>query len=271
MTETETFIRNYKIAGLDGHQVVCDIFNHDIGEENRPALIFVHGGGFVGGDKDQFFGAASWLSMVTGALCFTVQYRTAPEHVYPAPVVDCLSVLRWLWNHKEQYRVRPELVFMVGGSPGANIGAMAMTAEKELLQTYGLEPKLCFQPKNGIFLNGIFDMADFYERNPSERQCVQAYLNSSRFDRILWKESSPVFHRKKGLNLLLLHGSQDSVVPLKQCQAMKRAAEQAQGNVRIQVFEGMGHAWFNEPQNLYEVLCAIRNYIEEIKSESAGI
>ncbi|WP_252198033.1 alpha/beta hydrolase [Clostridium sp. MCC353] len=258
------FMRDYRIAGLDGNEVVCDIFNNRIGDGKRPALVFVHGGGFVGGDKDQFFAAASWLSMATGALCVTMQYRTAPQHVYPAPVIDCLSVLRWIWDHRESCGICPEWVCLAGGSPGANIGAMAMMAEKWLLKQYGLEPELCFQPRNGIFLNGIYDLEDFYKRNQEEQNHVEAYLNSG-YDRDLWRESSPVCRRKEGLNLLLLHGSEDSIVPLQQCEAMKRAAEQEQGRVKIRLFEGRGHAWFNEPGNLYEVLKEIKNYIEEIK------
>ncbi|PNV60990.1 hypothetical protein C0033_16230 [Clostridium sp. chh4-2] len=267
LPDARIFTRDYIVPGLDGHDVVCDIFNNNLGNSRRPALVFVHGGGFVGGDKDQFFGAASWISMMTGALCVTMQYRTAPEHVYPAPVIDCLSVFRWLWANKERYHVCPELIFVTGGSPGANIGAMAMTAETELLKKYGLEPDKCFQPDNGIFLNGIFDLTDFYKRNPLERQHVNSYLNSRQFDKELWEESSPVFHKKPGLNLLLLHGSEDSIVPWQQCESMKHAAEQEQGRVKICIFEGREHAWFNEPQNLYEVLCEIINYIKETEDK----
>ena len=93
---------------------------------------------------------------------------------------------------------------------------------------------------------------------------MEAYLNSG-YDGDLWRESSPVCHRKEGLNLLLLHGSEDSIVPLQQCMAMKRTAEREQGRVKISLFEGRGHAWFNEPENLYEVLEEIKDYIEEIK------
>ncbi|MBS6645614.1 MAG: alpha/beta hydrolase [Clostridiaceae bacterium] len=269
MSETTTasriFMRDYRIAGLDGNEIACDIFNNRIGDGKRPALVFIHGGGFVGGDKDQFFAAASWLSMVTGALCITMQYRTAPEHGYPAPVIDCLSVLRWLWNHREPYGICPEWVCLIGGSPGANIGAMAMMAEVDLLKKYGLEPEICFQPRNGVFLNGIYDLLDFYERNQEEQKNVEAYLNGAPHDEDLRKETSPVCRKKAGLNLLLLHGSEDTVVPLEQCEAMKRAAEREQGRAEIRVFPGKAHAWFNEPGNLYEVLNEIRDYIEKIK------
>lgn len=265
LSVNQTFVRNFKIDGLDGSVVTCDIFNHDMGEDRRPAFVFVHGGGFVGGDKDQFFGAASWISLTTGALCITLQYRTVPANVYPAPVIDCLSAFTWLWNQRELLQIRPEWVCVAGGSPGANIGAMAMMAEEGLLAKYGLNPKGIFQPRNGIFLNGIYDLADFYERNPEERGRIKAYLDASRFDRRLWREASPVCHRKADLNLLLLHGSEDVLVPLKQCEEMKDVAERERGRARIRIFEGKPHAWFNEPQNLYEVLVEIKKYVEEIK------
>ena len=67
----------------------------------------------------------------------------------------------------------PALVFVVGGSPGANIGAMSILADKRMIENFSLDPKLVFQPVNGIFLNGIYDLTDFCERNPKEREgCV---------------------------------------------------------------------------------------------------
>lgn len=59
----------------------------------------------------------------------------------------------------------------------------------------------------------------------------------------------------------MLHGSEDVIVPMTQCEAMKKVLEQCGNRAWIKVFEGREHAWFNQSEELYEVLDTIRNFI----------
>lgn len=262
----QPFIRNYEIPGIDGAPVVCDIY-HPPSDGLRPACVFVHGGGFTGGDKDQFLGAASWLALCTGAVAVTVQYRTAGRAAYPAPIIDCLSVFQWIWNNRRELKVEPSRVFAAGGSPGANIAAMAMMADDEFLNRYLPGAGKLFRPAAGIFLNGIYDLVEFYEKNPQEQDNINAYLDRVEFEEELWREASPVNHMRSGLRVLMLHGSEDSVVSPTQCEEMKRRLEANGSSADIKIFKGQQHAWFNEQENLYEVLAEIKAFMENSGNE----
>ena len=271
MREKKTFIRDYQVPGFLDETILCDLYNVDGYEKgscsDRPAFVLIHGGGFVGGNKDQFLGMASWLALTLNALCVTVGYRLAEAAPCPAPIVDCLGVYRWIWEWQKELKVDPALVFVVGGSPGANIGAMSMLADRRMLKSFSLDPKLVFQPVNGIFLNGIYDLTDFCERNPGERERVYRFLDRSAWEKELWEEYSPRYHGKEGRNILMLHGSKDRIVPLQQCVEMKESMEAAGGRAWIYPFEEKGHGWFNEAENLYGVLKKIEQFVRFRKME----
>ena len=83
-------VRNIEIPGINGKKVICDVYgvkpiNLELGL--RPAVIFLHGGGFVAGDKDQFLGMAALLALEEDILCITVQYRLATEATCPLQCV----------------------------------------------------------------------------------------------------------------------------------------------------------------------------------------
>lgn len=262
--DRKNYIRNARIPGKWGMPVVCDLFNINGGQNAygvRPALVFMHGGGFTEGSKDQFFGMASWLAMMTNALCVTVEYRVAGQAVCPAPILDCLNVAAWLYDNHRQFGVCPELVTLIGGSPGAQIAAMAMLNGTEYIH------EDAFLPVNGIFLNGIYDMADFYQRNKKEQKRMQKYLALSRYDREMLLEASPVFHVKSGRNILLLHGGKDRIVPVSQAKRMKRALTKAGSRVWLYCFKDREHAWFNEPEQQYEVLRVMEKFITFRRNE----
>lgn len=258
--------RAYRIPGFNGNDIICDLFDAEPAVVKRSAVIFVHGGGFVGGSRDQFLAAAAWLALAADCFCITVDYRTASEALYPAAVLDCLAVFQWLFQSQEQYRVDPEQVYVVGGSPGANIGAMAMMADEAWLSRYQV-PQPVFQPRHGIFLNGIYHLKDFYDRNPVEQNNVRLYLGERMSDPGTAGETSFEGWNMAGKNLLLLHGDHDLIIPVSQCYDLQAKAAADGGNAEIILFPGAAHAWFNHPESQYGVLSCIKAFIDNIRNE----
>lgn len=85
-----------------------------------PALLFIHGGGYVIGNAamgDRFCRAAARR---LGIVAASVEYRLAPEHPFPAPLDDCYAALRWLAG---QPGVDPDRIALVGESAGGGLAA----------------------------------------------------------------------------------------------------------------------------------------------------
>ena len=265
-------VRNIEIPGINGKKVICDVYgvkpiNLELGL--RPAVIFLHGGGFVAGDKDQFLGMAALLALEEDILCITVQYRLATEATCPSQIIDCYSVCNWLLHKQKTFSVNPELIFLAGGSPGANIAAMAILSGQEHMHIMDVEKKNIFQPVNGIFLNGIYDLEEFYLQNSSERERVKKYLGEKDIKKASMHFWSPIYAKKAGCNIWMLHGTCDEIVPLQQCVRMKQHLQENGSRAWIKIFPQKHHAWFNSPEEVYSVVEEIARCIKKREREVA--
>ena len=106
----------------------------------RPALLDIHGGGFVLGSIDMEHAFATQLACEIGAVVVTPDYRLAPEHPFPAGLDDCYATLRWLHDRADDLGVDSERIGVGGQSAGG--GLAAATA---LLARDRGGPALCFQ------------------------------------------------------------------------------------------------------------------------------
>lgn len=250
-------VRNVMIATTGNDRIAIDVYASYAPGINRPAVVFLHGGGFVGGDKDQFLAAASYLALTEDALCLTVSYRTAPRHRFPAPVEDCRAACDWLYARRDEFGIAPDRMVLVGGSPGANIAALAM-----------LFPAAdCFIPRNAVLLNGIMDMTDFYDRNPEEQERVRQYLGMAERNVPQLKKASPCEYAGPGFTMLFLHGEEDAIVPLQQSRDMAHALAQSGSRAKLTAFPGEGHAWFNAPDKQFAVWSAIAAFLQQQPKE----
>ncbi len=88
--------------------------------EPAPALLWIHGGGYVIGTAEQDDGLCRRFSSRLGITVASVDYRLAPEHPYPAPLEDCYSALTWLAGLPS---VDPRRMAIGGPSAGGGLAA----------------------------------------------------------------------------------------------------------------------------------------------------
>jgi triacylglycerol lipase len=89
---------------------------------NLPIAVFVHGGGFVGGDKKDYANVPTYLSQ-HGMVAVNVDYRLAPKVVWPAEAQDVAAVVAFLKKNAAQYGGNPRRIVLIGHSAGANLTA----------------------------------------------------------------------------------------------------------------------------------------------------
>ncbi len=89
-----------------------------------PALVYYHGGGFVLGGFDTHDAPCRRLAEETGSIVVSVDYRLAPEHVFPAAVEDALASFRWLVSHAGRLGIDARRVGVGGDSAGGNLAAV---------------------------------------------------------------------------------------------------------------------------------------------------
>ncbi|AKJ07107.1 acetyl esterase/lipase [Archangium gephyra] len=88
-----------------------------------PALLWIHGGGYVLGRPEMDDLLCADFARELGILVVSVDYRLAPEHPFPAPLEDCYAALRWLFAQTEALGVLPERIAIGGASAGGGLTA----------------------------------------------------------------------------------------------------------------------------------------------------
>jgi acetyl esterase/lipase len=106
----------------------------------RPALLDIHGGGFIMGSIEMEHGFCAATVRQLGVAVATVEYRLAPEHPFPAGLEDCFAALKWLHDSAGELGIDPGRIGVGGQSAGG--GLAAATA---LLARDRGGPPLCFQ------------------------------------------------------------------------------------------------------------------------------
>lgn len=93
--------------------------------EPTPALVFFHGGGWVLGDIDTHDPVTRCLAGDLGMPVFSVDYRLAPEHPFPAGLEDAQAAFSWVRRNAPRYGVDPGRIAVGGDSAGGNFSAVA--------------------------------------------------------------------------------------------------------------------------------------------------
>lgn len=96
---------------------------HEIGLENRPLIVYFHGGGWTIGDLDTCDSVCRFLALETPATVLSVGYRLAPEHPFPAAVEDAWAAYRWAALDNARLGVDPARIAVAGDSAGGNLAA----------------------------------------------------------------------------------------------------------------------------------------------------
>jgi len=121
----DVLVRTYRRADLDGP---------------APAVLDIHGGGFIVGDIDMEHAQAVELVRRLPIVVAAVEYRLAPEHPYPAGLDDCYAALAWLHAQASDLDIDPDRVALYGASAGGGLAAgLALLARDRQ------GPPVCFQ------------------------------------------------------------------------------------------------------------------------------
>ncbi|MDF3309164.1 alpha/beta hydrolase [Rhodococcus sp. T2V] len=90
-------------------------------DRGLPVLMYVHGGGFVIGTLDGVDDLCRSLAVAAGCVVVSVEYRRAPEWVFPAAADDCLAVYDWLERRGDELGIDPTRLALAGDSAGGNL------------------------------------------------------------------------------------------------------------------------------------------------------
>ncbi|VFM96920.1 MAG: Acetyl esterase/lipase [Candidatus Kentron sp. G] len=201
------------------------------------AILFFHGGGYVMGASERHRDFNWRLAKVSRAKVFSVDYRLAPEHPFPAALQDALAAWQWLLEQG----FNPENIIISGDSAGGGLSLATMLSLRDAGSPLPAAAAL-FSPWTDLSISG--ESADFNSRYdpftiPRIISLMAAAYTSNDTD-LRHPLVSPLFGDLTGMPPLCLHVGSTEVL-LSDSTRLAEKAEAANVNVMLKVWHAMPH------------------------------
>jgi len=211
-------VRNIIYREVAGKRLALDVAMPREPGKNRPAIMQIHGGAWIIGDKrEQGWPLIGHLA-ANGWVCFNVNYRLSPAATWPDHLVDLKYALNWIRDHADEYGVDPDFIAVTGGSAGGHLTAMmGLTANDPEYQPGFEHADTSVQaavPVYGVydFTNRLGTMLERFRPQMLEPMIMKAFFD---------KEPEK-FHRASPIDrvhpdappLLIVHGDRDTLAPV---------------------------------------------------------
>lgn len=249
LAAAHTAIRDIEYAAIEGISLRLDLYLPDPAPPTTvPLVIWVHGGAWRAGSKDGTYAPQTLGDEYAVA---SVDYRLTGIETFPAQIHDVKAAVRWLRAHAEAYGLDPERFGAWGSSAGGHLVALlgVSCGNAELEGTVGddLAETSCVQAVCDFY--GPTDLLALLEqRGGRDRRTLMPE------DQLLggWVEdvsalatlASPIAHvSEKAPPFLIMHGSDDSTVPVEQSITFNDVLQAAGVDSKLIIIDGAGHGF----------------------------
>jgi acetyl esterase/lipase len=225
-----------------------------------PALVGVHGGGWVQGARGQFQYWGRYLA-ARGIALFAISYRFAKtgQKTFPHAVQDVLAGIQYVRGNAKSLNIAPDRIGVFGHSAGGNLGALAALGGKSPLfaNGYPQDPHAKESTEVKVFAGvyGVYDVAEMWHKYNSQSPGAN---NIEKFigvplseNRQLYFDASPISYAVTANNKVAVHlsvGTEDDLVDRHaHTDAFVLALKQAGFFVRTPILQGAPHYWGSDP------------------------
>lgn len=214
-------IKNIEYKNINGKSLQLDIYKPKNIDKAAPLLVFIHGGGWKGGQRSDYLVYLVAFAK-KGYITATVSYRLLKDGPYPACVEDISDAVRWFYNNGGKYDYDPDRIALIGGSAGAHLALLAAYGWKNpnVNSDSTDVPENSHRIKAVVDIYGPTDLTTEYSRN---HPLVTSFIARS-FEQApdLYKEASPIHYLDKNdPPTMILHGTSDDLVPISQSDLLK--------------------------------------------------
>jgi alpha-L-fucosidase 2 len=235
-------VRDIEYGRADGVRLKLDVSTPP-GEGPFPVAILIHGGGWSSGSKagsDKPGNGADitpWFAAFSAGkfVWFSIDYRLAPAHRWPAGFLDVQTAIRWVKAHAAEYRGDPSRIALVGHSSGGHFACLAGVLADESTRVQAV---VGFAP--------VTDLVTDTRNRGGASASLQALFGITKeltpeTEKIL-RDHSPSEHIRAGLPpFLILHGDADKTVPIAMSRAFQEKLRAAGNTCDLIILPGAPH------------------------------
>lgn len=212
--DTVQFYDNIEYGSPDGVSLTLDLYVPKNAKTPPPVLLYIHGGGWRGGKKEDVARYTVPFS-AAGYACATIQYRLLPEHTFPKAIQDVNSAIHWIRTNSEKYGFNGKRITTLGGSAGGHLAMLAAYAQDPALGAPE-NPEGVKQRLEAVV--NIYGVVDCTTPIAQQAKQVQDFIGAPYAESVdIHALASPLFHLDpEDPPTLTMHGTIDELVPISQ-------------------------------------------------------
>ncbi|MEZ4222117.1 MAG: alpha/beta hydrolase [Polyangiaceae bacterium] len=249
--------RGVEYARVGKKRLLLDVYEPASPGRKRPAVLQIHGGGWVlGSRRDQGLPLLYHLAS-HGWVGFNVDYRLSPRATFPDHLVDIKRALAWIREHADEYGVDPDFVVVTGGSAGGHLTAMMALTQNDPSYQPGFE-SADTRVQAAVPFYGVYCFVDRFKLHGPE--FFSMLLEPLVMKAKLAKEPEK-FHKASPLDqvnedappFFVIHGDRDTLAPVQYARELVRLLrERSHAPVVYAELPGAQHAFdiFYSPRSV---------------------
>ena len=229
-----------------GRSLEADIFLPPLEEKNRPAVLFIHGGGWIEGDRSQLRGYGILLARL-GFVCMCNSYRLSNESIWPAQIQDVNCAIRYLRTNATDLGLDPNRIGVSGNSAGGHLSLMAAaTNYDQIFEGEGGSNKVSSEIKAVCAIYPPTTIRQLEMLNPLENAFLMLMGKEAKKED--FDKASPLNYVTEDYPpCMLIHGSTDNVVRLKDSTKFYEKLIEFNRPASLHIFSEEEHAFDGEP------------------------
>ena len=230
----------------DGRSLEADVFLPPLEEKNRPAVLFIHGGGWIEGDRSQLRGYGILLARL-GFVCMCNSYRLSNESIWPAQIQDVNCAIRYLRANATDLGLDPDRIGVSGNSAGGHLSLMAAaTNYDQIFEGEGGSNEVSSKIKAVCAIYPPTTIRQLEMLNPLENALLMLMGKEAKKED--YDKASPLNYVTEDYPpCMLIHGSTDSVVRLKDSTKFYEKLIEFNRPASLHIFSEEEHAFDGEP------------------------
>lgn len=243
--------RDVVYSNVGSRELHLDLFLPKEGAGPFPAVVYIHGGGWSGGNRSAFQRQAAYMA-TKGYVGACIEYRLSGEAKYPAAIHDSKAAVRWLRANAARHRIDSKRIGAAGGSAGGHLVAfLGTTGDLKQFEGEGGNPGFSTRVRAVAAFNPVLDFTVARMQDPAAaaRGALFNFLGTTYKDRPdLYAQASPATHvSRESAAFLFLHGTADTTVPYEQSVDMMKKLKGAGVYADLFSAQDARHGFFNTP------------------------
>ena len=207
----------------------------------RPGVLFIHGGGFTGGDKAEYRSASVSADLArAGYVVVSCNYVLGPKDkpgVWPRNIADCREAVRWMRANADALGLDPDRIAVAGGSAGGYLALMVGLSDDKTGP--GGDPQAKHSAKVAAVVD-FYGVVNFSKHGKGDVPGVAAAEQAAYLPENQCDAQDPA--------VLILHGTADTTVDIAQSDAMAKALRVAKVSHEYVVVQGAPHTFDLHPK-----------------------